>query len=101
VKKVAEDQEIWTLHYTLRPPASNRLFTELITTHVETDSSTGLRTGYVMSLPIDVTSDDELAKIEFQATRGYYAAVERVKEMPDGSINWRSVYRSIFDPDYS
>jgi Protein of unknown function (DUF3074) len=91
VKKITDDQEIWATHFALKPPASNRLFTILLATHVETDSATGLRTGYVLSTPVDISSDPELTKLEFNATRGTYSAIERVKELPDGSVNWRCV----------
>jgi hypothetical protein len=91
VKKISDDQEIWAIHFALRAPASNRLFTILLATHVDTDSTTGLRTGYVMSIPVDVSSDPELTRLEYHATRGTYSAIERVREMPDGSVNWRCV----------
>jgi DUF3074 family protein len=91
LKKINEDQEIWTLHYALRPPISNRLFTVLVTTHLTTDASTGLKTGYILSIPVDVVSDHELASQEYHATRGYYSAVERIRELPDGGVNWRCV----------
>jgi hypothetical protein len=91
VKKISDDQEIWVTHFALKPPASNRLFTILIATRVDTDSTTGLRTGYVMSIPVDVSSDPELTKLEYNATRGSYSAIERIRELPDGSVNWRCV----------
>jgi len=91
VKKISDDQEIWAIHFALRPPVSNRLFTILLTTHVDVDPETGLRTGYVLSIPVDVSSDPELTKLEYKATRGTYSAAERLREMPDGSINWRYV----------
>jgi hypothetical protein len=77
------------MHYALKPPISNRLFTVLVTTHLTTDASTGLKTGYVLSIPVDVTSDHELASQEYHATKGYYSAVERIRELPDGGVNWR------------
>lgn len=89
VKKLSDSQEIWTLYYSLRPPAADRVFTIVVTTHTEKDEKTGLRSGYVMSFPVDVTSDPELAAIEFTATKGYYASIERVKELEDGGVNWR------------
>jgi len=91
LKTINDDQEIWALHYALRPPASNRLFTVLFTIHLTTDESTGLRTGYVLSIPVDVASDHSLASQEYQATRGYYSAISRVRELPDGGVNWRCV----------
>ncbi|KIM20131.1 hypothetical protein M408DRAFT_148686 [Serendipita vermifera MAFF 305830] len=94
LKKISDKQEIWAANYALRPPASNRLFSTLITTHVETDPETGLRTGYVLSTPVNVSSDPEIAKEEYNATKGAFSAVERVKEMPDGSINWRMITTS-------
>jgi len=94
LKTINDDQEIWALHYALRPPASNRLFTVLFTIHLTTDESTGLRTGYVLSIPVDVTSDHSLASQEYQATRGYYSAISRVRELPDGGVNWRVITTS-------
>ncbi|CAG7853725.1 SubName: Full=Uncharacterized protein {ECO:0000313/EMBL:CCA69998.1} [Serendipita indica DSM 11827] len=98
VKAFNEHQEIWTVYYHLRPPASNRVFTELITTHVSTDEATGLRTGYVMSIPVDISSDPELRQKEFSGTKGAYSAIERVKELPDGGVNWRYTFSSTRDP---
>lgn len=89
LRKLSDDQEIWTLHYALKPPVSNRVFTVLITTHLTKDESTGLRTGYVLSIPVDVSADQELASQEYNATKGYYAAVERIRELADGGVNWR------------
>ena len=77
------------MHYTLSAPASNRLFTILIATRVETDPVTGLRTGYILSTPVDVSSDPDLSKEEYSATRGTYSAAGRIREMSNGSINWR------------
>lgn len=81
------------MHYILRPPVSNRTFTVLVTSHLEKDDSTGLRTGWVLTIPVDVTSDPELAAKEFHATKGAYSAVERIMELPDGDVNWRLVQR--------
>lgn len=88
---ISEEQEIWTLQYTLPAPISNRVFTVLITTFVETDSTTGLRTGWVISVPADVSSDKELRELEPQMTRGRYASIERIQELAGGTVNWRSV----------
>lgn len=79
------------LHFALSPPVSHRQFTILVATHLEKDSTTGLRTGYVISIPVDISSNAELKDRSFHVTQGAYSAIERVKEMPDGSINWRYV----------
>ncbi|KIM20132.1 hypothetical protein M408DRAFT_334124, partial [Serendipita vermifera MAFF 305830] len=94
LKLYSDDREIWMVHYALSPPTSHRQFTFLITTHLETNSETGLRTGYVMSIPVDTSSDPELKQQEYTATKGAYSAIERVKEMPDESVNWRMITTS-------
>lgn len=45
----------------------------------------------VVSLPVDVSSDDEMAKAETKGARGRYVAVERVQELENGKIEWRLV----------
>ncbi|KAG9056430.1 hypothetical protein FS842_010701 [Serendipita sp. 407] len=94
LKVLNTDQEIWTTHYALRAPAGDRIFTVLVTTHVVTHPENGLRTGYVMTVPIDVSSEVELVQQEFRGTRGSYAAIEHVKELPDGGVNWRMITTS-------
>ncbi|KAG8815872.1 hypothetical protein FRC17_000561 [Serendipita sp. 399] len=47
-----------------------------------------------MTVPIDVSSEADLVQQEFPGTRGAYAAVEHVKELPDGGVNWRMITTS-------
>ncbi|KIJ69332.1 hypothetical protein HYDPIDRAFT_80133, partial [Hydnomerulius pinastri MD-312] len=86
VKRISETQSIWTLYYTFPPPVSPRVFTVLQTTHLDESSP---RTGIIVSIPIDLSGDAELAKIEEKGTKGRYSAVERLLEMEDGKVEWR------------
>ena len=45
----------------------------------------------IISIPVDVSSDAELAKAETKGARGRYVAVERVQELDNGKIEWRLV----------
>lgn len=47
-----------------------------------------------MSIPVDLSSDPELAKLEEKGVKGRYASVERVIELPDGKIEWRMAVSS-------
>jgi len=89
LERISPEQEIWTLHYALRPPISDRVFTVVITVHVDKDENTGLRTGYVISVPIDVSSNPEYSKKETPVTRGRYTSMERIQETAEGGVNWR------------
>ena len=42
-----------------------------------------------MSIPIDLSADEELAKIEERGTKGRYVSVERLLELGDGRVEWR------------
>ena len=42
-----------------------------------------------VSVPVDLSSDPELAKFEEKGVKGRYASVERVKELPSGNTEWR------------
>jgi Protein of unknown function (DUF3074) len=42
-----------------------------------------------MSIPVDVTSDPELAKLEEKGVKGHYVSVESIKELPSGKTEWR------------
>jgi len=94
LERISPQQEIWTLHYALRPPISDRVFTVVITTHVDKDETTGLRTGYIISLPIDVSSNPDYSKQEAPVTRGRYSSIERIQETTDGGVNWRMITSS-------
>ncbi|KIJ17466.1 hypothetical protein PAXINDRAFT_112508 [Paxillus involutus ATCC 200175] len=86
VKRISATQSIWTLYYTFPPPISPRVFTVLQTIHL--DESTP-RSGMIVSIPIDLSGNEELAKIEQKGTRGRYVSVESLLEMEDGRVEWR------------
>lgn len=41
-----------------------------------------------MSIPIDLTSDEELVKLEEKGVRGRYTSAERIRELEDGKTEW-------------
>lgn len=86
VKRISATQSIWTLYYTYPPPVSPRVFTVLQTTYL---SSASPRSGLIVSIPIDLSEDEELAKIERKGVRGRYVAVERLLELDDDKVEWR------------
>lgn len=77
---------VWSIHYALSPPFSPRTFSVLIITHLEAVSP---RQGWVVSIPYDTRSDEGLMALEERGIRGRYAAVERLREMEDGTLEWR------------
>lgn len=52
-----------------------------------TDSDTTNR--LFIQLPVDVSDDPELSKLEEKGTRGHYTSVESFKELEDGRVEWR------------
>jgi hypothetical protein len=42
-----------------------------------------------ISIPVDLSSDPELAKLEEKGVKGHYASVESIKELPNGNTEWR------------
>jgi len=84
VKSISPSQSIWTLYYTFPPPVSPRVFTVLQTTHLDPAS----RTGTIVSIPVDVTGDAELVKLEEKGVRGRYVSVEHLYEV-DGKVVWQ------------
>jgi hypothetical protein len=106
VKKISATQEIWTMYYEFPSfGVSSRVFTVLQVTHY--DESSSPRTGCVrpsprcprsltpfwdslfISIPIDLSSDPELAKLEEHRVKGRYVSVEAIKELPSGNTEWR------------
>ncbi|KAJ7271947.1 hypothetical protein B0H12DRAFT_1092138 [Mycena haematopus] len=85
VKQVSATQSIWTLYYTFPPPVSPRVFTVVQITRLNDASP---RSGTIVSIPVDLTEDQELAKLEEKGVRGRYVSVERIIELEDGSIEW-------------
>jgi len=86
VKRISETQTIYTLYYTFPPPVSPRVFTVLQTTYLKEDSP---KTGIIVSVPVDLSEDPELAKLEEKGTKGRYVSVERLLELEDGKTEWR------------
>ena len=42
-----------------------------------------------ISIPVDLTSDPELAKLEEKGIKGRYVSVECLTELPSGKTEWR------------
>ena len=42
-----------------------------------------------VSIPVDLSSDPELAKLEEKGVKGRYVSVESIKELPSGDTEWR------------
>ncbi|PFH51736.1 hypothetical protein AMATHDRAFT_141975 [Amanita thiersii Skay4041] len=87
VKALSENAEIWTLYYTFTPPVSPRVFTVLQVTHLNDSSSR--RTGLIVSIPVDISDVDELAKLEEKGVRGRYVSVELFTQLENGNTEWR------------
>ncbi|KAJ7685350.1 hypothetical protein DFH06DRAFT_1313662 [Mycena polygramma] len=87
VKEISATQNIWTLYYTFSPAIiSPRVFTVVQITRLNESSP---RSGTIVSIPVDLTEDQELAKLEEKGVKGRYVSVERLLELEDGSIEWR------------
>ncbi|KAJ7087876.1 hypothetical protein C8R44DRAFT_820043 [Mycena epipterygia] len=88
VKEISATQNIWTLYYTFSPPIiSPRVFTVVQITRLLNESSP--RSGTIVSIPVDLMEDQDLAKFEEKGVKGRYVSVERILELEDGSIEWR------------
>jgi len=86
VKQISPSQSVWTLYYSFSPPMSPRVFTVLQITHLDTEN----RIGLIISIPVDLSNEPELAKIEEKgAAKGRYVCVERVKELSNGNVEWK------------
>ena len=42
-----------------------------------------------ISIPVDLSSDPELAKLEEKGVKGRYVSVESIKELSSGDTEWR------------
>ena len=110
VKKISATQEIWTIYYEFSSfGISPRVFTVLQVTHYDSsDPKTGCVHPYIshcyyalrifliqlfnsifVSIPVDLSSDPELAKLEEQGVKGRYVSVESIKELSSGNTEWR------------
>ncbi|KAF8163618.1 hypothetical protein B0H34DRAFT_745641 [Crassisporium funariophilum] len=88
VKELSPTSSIWTMYYTFTPPVAPRVFTAVQVIHL---SETTPRTGYIVSLAIDLSSqeDEELQKLEEKGIKGRYVSVERIVELENGNTEWR------------
>ncbi|KAF8503600.1 hypothetical protein F5888DRAFT_1008764 [Russula emetica] len=87
VKKISATQEIWTMYYEFSSfGISPRVFTVLQVTHYD---SSNPRTGIFVSIPVDLSSDPELAKLEEKGVKGRYVSIESIKELSGGNTEWR------------
>ncbi|KAI5124574.1 hypothetical protein M0805_003093 [Coniferiporia weirii] len=87
LKRLSDRAAVWNLHYKFSPPVSNRTFTVLQVTHL--DTSGPRKSGLIVSVPIDVSSDEEMSKAELKGARGRYVSVERIHQLEDGKTEWR------------
>ncbi|KAF9469344.1 hypothetical protein BDZ94DRAFT_1303829 [Collybia nuda] len=86
VKDVSPTSSIWTTYYSLKRPISPRVFTVLQVIHL-VDASP--RSGMIVSIPIDLSEDKDLEKLEEKGVRGRYVSVERIMELENGETEWR------------
>ncbi|KAF9469343.1 hypothetical protein BDZ94DRAFT_1348605 [Collybia nuda] len=86
VKEISPTSSIWTIYYTFTPPVSPRVFTVLQVTHLE---ETSPRTGIIISIPIDLSDNKDLEKLEEKGVRGRYVSVERIMELENDETEWR------------
>ncbi|KAF8275059.1 hypothetical protein EI94DRAFT_1712287 [Lactarius quietus] len=87
IKKISATQEIWSSYYEFPSfGVSPRVFTVLQVTHYEPSSP---RTGVFISIPVDLTSEPDLAKLEESGVKGRYVSVECLTELPSGKTEWR------------
>ncbi|KAG7092670.1 hypothetical protein E1B28_009005 [Marasmius oreades] len=85
VQAISPTQEIWTLRYKFSVPFSTRIFTVLQVKRM----SDSPRAGMVVSIPIDLSADPELSKLEEKGVKGRYVSVERLLELENGNTEWR------------
>lgn len=43
----------------------------------------------IISIPVDLSGQDDLSKLEEKGVRGRYAGVERLLELENGNTEWR------------
>ncbi|KAK2466701.1 hypothetical protein APHAL10511_000959 [Amanita phalloides] len=84
---LSENAEIWTLDYKFSLPVSPRVFTVLQVTHLKNENSP--RSGLIVSIPVDLSGQDDLSKLEANAVRARYVSVESLVELEDGKTEWR------------
>ncbi|KAL0066409.1 hypothetical protein AAF712_006451 [Marasmius tenuissimus] len=85
VKVISPTQEIWTMRYKFPGPLSSRVFTVLQVRRM----SDSPRAGTIVSIPVDLSADPELAKLEEKGVKGRYVGVEQLLELENGNTEWR------------
>ncbi|KAH9843203.1 uncharacterized protein C8Q71DRAFT_698534 [Rhodofomes roseus] len=86
IKEISPTQSIWSLYYTFPPPVSPRVFTVLQTKHLVAESP---KKGLIVSIPVELSEDAELAKLEEKGVKGRYVSVELLEELDNGKVEWR------------
>jgi len=86
IKQISPTQAVWSLYYTFPPPVSPRVFTAVQTTWLDPNSP---KTGLIVSIPVELSDEPELAKLEEKGVKGRYVSVERLQELENGNVEWR------------
>ncbi|KAF7338158.1 DUF3074 domain-containing protein [Mycena venus] len=87
VKEISATQNIWTLYYTLHVSMTRPLVAGAQKLGLNPQiTQSPPRT--IVSIPVDLTEDESLAKLEEKGVRGRYVSVERILELEDGNIEW-------------
>ncbi|KAF7778530.1 hypothetical protein Agabi119p4_2875 [Agaricus bisporus var. burnettii] len=89
LQEISPAAQIWNLYYKIPFPLSNRTFTALQVV----DESASL----IVSIPIDLSAHRELQKGEEAGVRALYVAVERIKQLDNGKVEWRMACSSVSD----
>lgn len=56
---------------------------------VSLDEVSGRRSGVIVSIPADLSTDPKLSKLEESGVRGMYVSVEQVLELENGNVQWK------------
>ncbi|KAL1735377.1 hypothetical protein EV714DRAFT_200874 [Schizophyllum commune] len=84
VKEISPTQEIWTLFYKFNPVMTPRVFTVLQLAYLDESNPTE-RVGTIVQIPIDLSPDPELSKLEEKGVKASYVSVEQLTELNGGS----------------
>ncbi|KAI0705863.1 hypothetical protein BC835DRAFT_1261215 [Cytidiella melzeri] len=86
VKQISPTQAIWSMYYKFSPPVSPRVFTVLQTIQF---NETSPRNGMIVSIPVDLSPDPSLAKMEEKGVKARYASIELLTELEGGKTEWK------------
>ncbi|KAI4517147.1 hypothetical protein K525DRAFT_273885 [Schizophyllum commune Loenen D] len=84
VKEISPTQEIWTLFYKFNPVMTPRVFTVLQLAYLDESNPTE-RVGIIVQIPIDLSPDPELSRLEEKGVKASYVSVEQLTELNGGS----------------